>query len=186
VNVYFRKEKEEGIRATTFLLDSIFRTNFINMMAAYSSQEVTMHMNPTWKDYKWLSKQNDGQGLLYSVQEMPWPFSNRELCFILMMVFDHKNKAYIAVSKGLPVGTKYFDTVIPPEKSGTVRIEFNFFFNYFQYVDENTCRCLVMANTDAKIDIFPDWLMSHITQKVLLDNTTSTKKMCEEIGNPGH
>lgn len=82
----------------------------------------------------------------------------------MSMILDNKNKGLLFVSKGLPANTKFFEAVVPQERDGLVRIDLNFFYNYYQYIDENTTRYIVLANTDVKIDIIPEWLMAHLTK----------------------
>lgn len=175
---------EEGQETYSILTDTIMEGPLVNLVATFEQFHILADVFETFFDLQWRRRIGESAGLVYTKQKLPWPLSDRDMCFHLTGVTDLKNKAIVNVSQSLPIGAKYYDSEVPPAAKGLERIDLNLCFNLFQYLGPNKCRHLSIVNTDPKIPIIPTSLVNHVCGKILANNTMNTKQMVETLQDP--
>lgn len=84
-------KQEEGKSVYTMLTDTIINTDVKNLVACFEQAEILVDMFTTFSEVRWVKRIGDQSGLIYSRQKIPWPLSDRDLCFHISCIIDRKN-----------------------------------------------------------------------------------------------
>lgn len=176
---WVKEQYTEGVQAYSRIKKGTdyyeFRTVFTAKSSIYRAKKLITNISywkewlPSTLDSKLLKKLNDTEFYGYTVTDAPWPASNRDLVF-KMVVKRHSSKSYTITLKGEP---DYY-----PHQSGKVRV------NEYESVwkidlkDEGLIEVDYYASFDPETS-YPNWLIKNSMVEARIETSLNFRKQLE-------
>ena len=115
-----------------------FKTWFPNITSAQQIKRVTNY-----------------RGLYEFKESMPWPIWPRQLLCEATGVFEEENLAVLTVLRSVPLQEEIFGHTFEKVESGHVELLLRKGYHYFEYIDDETTKYVMIFNSDPQLGLVP-------------------------------
>jgi hypothetical protein len=179
-NDWVKETKEDGIQAYSRLKEGKeyyeFRTVFTTKTTIYKAKKLITNIDnlktwlPSTLNSKLLEKVSDTEFYGYTVTDAPWPASNRDLVF-KMIVKRHSSKSYTITLKGEP---DYY-----PDQSDKVRVKEYLAVWKLDLKEDNLIEIDYTASFDPG-STYPNWLIKNSMIEARIETSLNFRKQLEK------
>ena len=148
------------------MCEAIVEAPIINVLSMFVEIDLFKDWFPNVTSCDVLKPVTPSRGMYTCKQTMPWPLWPRDMTFGACGMIDKKNLGVLTVIKSVQEGEDYFGVKVPPTADGHVRIDLKRGYHYFQRIDENTTRYIMIFNSDPQLQYAPGWVMNNMMTKI--------------------